>query len=160
MSGTGPSFGNAWIRGAGPPSLVTHVARPQCLRRYSLRLVGCRAFTWGPSVYDMFVVDAADRVVPFVAQGERGMAAVNVGGRRYYVHRLAAFSTVSPPRSRWRPWGNARRRSWSGSEVHHYPDLLRPRRAPWADSRRRNMIVWTAAEHRVWHRAHPHVPHV
>ena len=158
MSGPLPAFGLVWAPGVGPPPLVVRITRPSRLRGHGLRLVGCRAFTWGPSMYDMFVVDGTGRVLPFIAQGVRGMAAINVGGRRYYLHRLVAYNTASPPRSP-RPWGNAQGRPWTGTHVHHYPDALRPRRPPWADSRRQRMVVWTAAAHRDWHRAHPHVHH-
>ena len=160
MTAAQPRFGTIWARGAGPRPMVVAVMVPPVLRGARLRLVGCRAFTWGPSVYDMMVVANDGRIVPFTAQGERGLAAVSVQGRRYYVHRLVAFNALPSPHDRGRSWGNSQRLRWGTSEVHHYADPLRPQRPPWADSRRRNMIVWSAAAHRAWHRARPGVPHL
>ena len=41
--------------------------------------------------YDMFIINAERKVVSWVRQGERRVAAVQYDGRRYYVHRLAAY---------------------------------------------------------------------
>ena len=226
MSGPQPDFGRLWRRGAGPAPQVVDVRQPRSFR--GLRLVGCRAYTWGPTVgraealtytktkafglvtikwldpsvlmrivvclcvvaslvYDFFVVDGANRILAFVPHGDRQLAAVNFRGERHSVHRLVAilflpnrndariqfllvqylcckkqdcsvaYNTAGPPGAQ-RQWGNPRRLPWRGTEVHHHPDALRPRRAPWADCRRRAMVVWTAAEHRAWHRARPRVP--
>ena len=135
-----------------------HVRTPQRLQRHGLTLIGCRAFTWGPSIYDMLVVDRRGIVLAFVPQGERGLAAVNVMRQRYYVHRLVAYNIAAGlgPRG---AFGNPRRLPWTGSHVHHRPDPLRPRQPPWGNSQRVNMIVWTRREHVDWHRAHGHVPH-
>ena len=163
MSGPLPDFGGLWLPGGvGAPAVVVPVQRPNVLRGRGLQLVSKAAFTWTGVVYDMFVVQRQSqgwwKVVQFVKQGERDMAAVWCGGKKWYVHRLVAFNTACPPATRgaWddpRRWGNPRGLPWPWrrSEVHHHQSLRAPRRYPWRDSKRRNMVVMWASEHREWH---------
>jgi hypothetical protein len=84
-----PAFGAVWVPGPGRPPEVVPVTKPRALRHLGWQLVGCHAFTWGPSRYDFFVIDGNREVLTFTAQGERGLASVRApGDRRHYVHRL------------------------------------------------------------------------
>ena len=75
-------------------------------------------------------------------QGVRGMAAVCCGGVRYYLHRLVAFNTRPPAGWQGREWGNPHGRFYNRtSEVHHFPDPMRPRQQPWINSTRHNMVA-------------------
>ena len=109
----------------------------------------------------MFVVDGNRVVLPFTAQGERGLASVRgPGDRRHYVHRLVAFNTASAhlPGSTRRPWGNPRALPCTRKyETHHYPDNFRRGSRPWKNSCRANMVVLSRTEHRRWHDDHPGV---
>ena len=98
------------------------------------------------------------KVLNFVTQGERDMAAVNYGRDRFYVHRLVAYNTRCAPRTR-QPWGNPLNRAWprTRTEVHHHRTLHAPPREPWRCSRRLAMVVWLKDEHCEWHRLHPGV---
>ena len=59
-----------------------------------------------------------------------------------------------------RKWGNAggRLAYTDANETHHYENPLNERTRPWLNSRRWNMVAWTAVKHRRWHRRRKRVP--
>ena len=164
MSGPLPDFDGVWRPGGvGRPAELVPVMRPFRLRNKGFMLVGCRAFTWNGVQYDMYVIrrqrGGGWKVLNFVTQGERDMAAVNYGRDRFYVHRLVAYNTRCAPRTR-QPWWNPLSRPWprTRTEVHHHHRTMHaPPREPWRCSMRLAMVVWLKDEHREWHRLHPGV---
>ena len=75
--------------------VVTVLELASGLRSRNLRVVGWRAFTWNGIVYDYFVVDGevgdgdgGGEILQFVAQGQRGMAAVT--GGKVYMQRFVS----------------------------------------------------------------------
>lgn len=154
-----PAFGQQWRPGPGAPGDVFPVTRPRALLNRGVKLVGCSGFAWGPSrvVYDMFVVDGTGKILRFSPQGERDMASVTVGGRRYYVHRLVCFNTAGVCNGR--AWGNGQALACVRKhECHHYKNPWSARVRPWLNSRRRNMVALTRVKHARWHRQNPMVP--
>ena len=119
----------------------------------------CRQYRTADGVkYNYVLVNPAGKRVQLQPRGPRKLLSYNFplagGGRcnrqRLDVHRVLAFNDRGCCNRGWLSWSRC-------LEVHHKPF---PRHAPWTNSCRGNLVVWSRVQHRRWHELHADVPHL